>query len=533
MAGEPRRSLCPEGREAGVGVMAGELQCDVLVAGGGINGVAIARDAAGRGLSTILCEQADLASYTSSASTKLIHGGLRYLEHGEIGLVRKALRERAVLLRVAAHLVRPLRLVLVHDQSMRPAWMLRCGLWLYDLLAGRSDLPLSRRVDLARHPAGQDLKPGFRTGFEFSDAWTDDARLVVTTAIDASDRGARVFTRSRLLRARQEVSGWVADASRQHGPPLRIRARALVNATGPWAARFLQDVCGREAVRQLRLIKGSHLVVRRRFAHHFAYLLQSADRRIAFAIPFEDDFTLIGTTDVEVHQEPDDARIDATEIDYLCELANQYLRLPIASADIAWTFSGVRPLLDDGAGPSELTRDYALEMDQLGAPLLTVWGGKVTTFRTLAEEAVGLLAPRLGCGRGGWTHGALLPGSDLPALHGRAKRGASVLDDFLAGLSAQYRWAPPALLRRMALAYGTRVSTVLGSASRLADLGEPMADGLYEAELEHLVTREWAVSAEDALWRRSKLGLHLSPAEQGRVAEWFERRLAGHVKAPA
>jgi glycerol-3-phosphate dehydrogenase len=513
--------------------VADEVQCDVLVAGGGINGVAIARDAAGRGLSTILCEQADLASYTSSASTKLIHGGLRYLEQGDIGLVRKALRERAVLLRMAPHLVRPLRLVLVHDPSMRPAWMLRCGLWLYDLLAGRSDLPASRRVDLASHPAGQELKPDFRTGFEFSDAWTDDARLVVTTAIDASERGARVFTRSRLVRARPEGSGWVAEVGQQHGPPLRIQARTLVNATGPWAARFLHDVCGRESVRHLRLIKGSHLVVRRRFEHPFAYLLQSPDRRIAFAIPFEDEFTLIGTTDVEVHQEPGATSIDAGEIDYLCELANRYLKRPIGAADIAWTFSGVRPLLDDGAGPSELTRDYALEMDQEAAPLLTVWGGKVTTFRTLAEEAVGLLAPRLGCTRGGWTHAALLPGGDLPGRPARARPGATVLEDFFASLSVQYRWVPPAMLRRMALAYGSRVSTVLASAGRLGDLGEPIADGLYEAELEHLVTREWAASADDALWRRSKLGLRLSPADQGRVAGWFERRQAARAKAPA
>jgi glycerol-3-phosphate dehydrogenase len=505
--------------------VAGELQCDVLVAGGGINGAAIARDAAGRGLSTILCEQADLASYTSSASTKLIHGGLRYLEHGDIGLVRKALREREVLLRVAPHLVRPLRLVLVHDQSMRPAWMLRCGLWLYDLLAGRSRLPRSQRIDLRRHPSGHELKPGFRTGFEFSDACTDDARLVVTTAVDASERGASIFTRSRLTRARPDGSEWVAEVAGQHAVPSRIRARALVNATGPWAARFLQDVCGRESVRQLRLVKGSHLVVRRRFAHRFAYLLQSADRRIAFAIPFEDDFTLIGTTDVEVHQEPDAAHIDKAETDYLCDLVNRYLKWPIGADDIAWTYSGVRPLLDDGAGPSELTRDYALEMDQEPAPLLTVWGGKVTTFRTLAEEAVDRLAPLLGCGRGGWTRNAVLPGGELSVAPGRVGPAAAGLDDFVLAFGARYRWLPPKMLRRMVQAYGGRLSTVLGSARELADLGEPMADGLYEAELEHLVAREWAKSADDALWRRSKLGLHLSPEEQRRVAHWFDQRL--------
>jgi len=511
---------------------AGELQCDVLVAGGGINGIAIARDAAGRGLGTIVCEQADLASYTSSASTKLIHGGLRYLEHGEIGLVRKALREREVLLRVAPHLVRPLRLVLVYDDSMRPAWLLRGGLWLYDVLAGRSRLPPSRRVDLASHPAGVQLKPGFRTGFEFSDASTDDARLVVTSAIDASERGARVFTRSRLVRAQREGSAWVADITRQNGSGLRVRARSLVNATGPWAARFLHDVCGRESVRQLRLIKGSHLVVRRRFGHPFAYLLQSADRRIAFAIPFEDDFTLIGTTDVEVQQEPDATAIETGEIDYLCELANRYLKQPIGPADIAWTFSGVRPLLDDGAGPSELTRDYALEMDQDGAPLLTVWGGKITTFRTLAEEAVDRLAPRLGCTRGGWTSTAQMPGGAVLSRSGHVARRPSGLADLFNGLSDEYPWVPSPMLHRMVQAYGGLVGSVLGSAHALADLGEPMAEGLYEAELEYLVVREWARSADDALWRRSKLGLRLSPEEQQRVADWFERRLRADAGAP-
>jgi glycerol-3-phosphate dehydrogenase len=508
-----------------------DLECDVLVAGGGINGAAIARDAAGRGLSTILCEQADLASHTSSASTKLIHGGLRYLEHGEIGLVRKALREREVLLRVAPHLVRPLRLVLVHDDSMRPAWMLQAGLWLYDALAGRSRLPRSRRIELARHPAGQELKGGFRTGFEFSDASTDDARLVVTAAIDASERGARIFTRSRLVRAQRDGSVWVADATGQNGAQLHVRARSLVNATGPWAARFLRDVCGRESVRQLRLIKGSHLVVRRRFKHRFAYLLQSADRRIAFAIPFEDDFTLIGTTDVEVHQDPDAAAIDTAETEYLCELANRYLKQPIGAADIAWSFSGVRPLLDDGAGPSELTRDYALEMDLDGAPLLTVWGGKITTFRTLAEEAVDRLAPRLGCTRGGWTSTAQMPGGAVLSRSGEVLRRALGLADLFGRLSEEYPWVPPPMLERMVQSYGGLVSTMLRSARRLSDLGAPVADGLYEAELEYLVVREWARSAADALWRRSKLGLHLSPQDQRSVADWFERRLRPDVLA--
>jgi glycerol-3-phosphate dehydrogenase len=299
---------------------------------------------------------------------------------------------------------------------------------------------------------------------------------------------------------------------------VRIRARGLVNATGPWAARFQQSLCGIGSERRLRLIKGSHLVVRRTFGHHLAYMLQSADRRIAFVIPFEDEFTLIGTTDVEFDQQPEAARIDTAEIDYLCGLVNRYLKQPIDQADIVWTFSGVRPLLDDGAGPSALTRDYALELDQQGAPLLTVWGGKVTTFRTLAEEAVDRLGSLLGCTRGGWTREALLPGGDLPATE-------AVLDGFVAGLSAQYGWMPPQVVRRMARAYGSRVHALLGSACRLGDLGEPIVAGLFEAELEHLISREWAASADDVLWRRSKLGLHLSMQERQRVAGWFERRV--------
>jgi glycerol-3-phosphate dehydrogenase len=503
-----------------------EVRCDVLVAGGGINGAAIARDAAGRGLATVLCEQADLASYTSSASTKLIHGGLRYLEHGEIGLVRKALQERAVLLRAAPHLVRPLRLLLIHDESMRPAWLLRCGLLLYDHLAPRADLPPSRRVELASHPAGRPLRPGFRTAFEFSDAWTDDARLVVAAAIDAAEKGAHVFTRTRLIRAQREGPLWIADAARPDGGQVRIRARALVNATGPWAARFLQQVCGSGSERRLRLVKGSHLVVRRRFGHGLAYVLQSADRRIAFAIPYEDDFTLIGTTDVEFRGQADTAQIDTGEIDYLCDLVNRYLLQPIGRGDIAWTFSGVRPLLDDGSDPSALTRDYALELDRQGAPLLTVWGGKVTTFRTLAEEAVDRLAPLLGCARGGWTREALLPGGDLGSPARGSGRVGSALDSFVNALSVQYAWMPAHVLRRMALAYGDRTHAVLGSARRLADLGRPVADGLYEAELEYLVAREWATGADDVLWRRSKLGLHLSAQACERVADWFQGRRA-------
>ena len=421
---------------------------------------------------------------------------------------------------------------------MRPAWMLRAGLSLYDWMGASSSLPSSRRVDLGAHPAGAALRPGLRTGFEFSDAWTDDARLVVTAAIDAAERGARIFTRTCVARARREKSGkrseegsgqgsaWLAEAKPQEGSAMRIRARALVNATGPWADRFLRDVCAIASQRRLRLVKGSHLVVRGALGHPYAYMLQAPDRRIAFVIPFEDRFTLIGTTDVEVQDEPGASRIDDAEIGYLCELANKYLRVQIGASDIAWTFSGVRPLIDDGAGPSELTRDYSLELhhDRDCAPLLTVWGGKITTFRTLAEEAGDALVGSLGCGRGGWTRDAVLPGGDLPAVPGATDDGAATLETFVAALSSQYRGLAPQMLRRMARAYGTRIDAVLGSATNAGDLGEQIADGLYEAELEYLAAREWARSAQDALWRRSKLGLHLPEADRRRVADWFERR---------
>ena len=495
----------------------GGSSVDVLVVGGGINGAGIARDLAGRGLSVLLCEKDDLAAHTSSASTKLIHGGLRYLEHYEFSLVRKALAEREVLLRCAPHIIWPLRFVMPHDPGMRPVWMVRIGLFLYDHLARREILPGSRTVDLRRHPAGKPLKRGFRKGFVYSDGWVDDARLVVLNAMDAAERGATVLTRWACVDARRDAQRW---RIRLQGPAGRTReftARALVNAAGPWAAQFL-DECAHAAERKtLRLVKGSHIVVARLFDHDHAYIFQNPDKRIIFAIPYEGDFTLIGTTDLEHHGEIGAARIDAGEIDYLCEQASRYFERAVRPDDVVWSYSGVRPLLDDESGdPSEVTRDYALELDSAGAPLLTVWGGKITTFRKLAEEAADLLGAPLAATRGAWTHDALLPGADFASWIGPPQRPDTDFLRFVQALMLRHPHLPEALARRLARAYGTRVEALLGT----GDLGAEVAPGLFEAELNYLHANEWARSADDVLWRRSKLGLHLDAAERNAVAEW-------------
>ncbi|MGE5652398.1 MAG: glycerol-3-phosphate dehydrogenase, partial [Bacillota bacterium] len=395
----------------------GNIECDLLVVGGGINGAGIARDAAGRGLSVVLCEKDDLASHTSSASSKLIHGGLRYLEYYEFGLVRKALIEREVLLRSAPHIIKPLRFVMPVDKGQRPAWMLRAGLFIYDNLARRELLPGSRGVSLREHQAGQPLNPEFSRGFVYSDGWVDDARLVVLNAVDAADHGARVLTRTRCESVRREDNGWIASL-RGEGGTLTVRARALVNAAGPWAAHFLQTAARQPSAKSLRLIKGSHIVVKRLFDHPYAYIFQHPDGRIVFAIPYEQDFTLIGTTDLDYKGDVDAVAIEQEEISYLCALSSRYFRRSIVPADVVWSYSGVRPLVEDeAASASAVTRDYRLELDRRGAPLLSVFGGKITTFRKLAEEAVDLLAASLPVARGAWTEQACLPGGDLFGAH--------------------------------------------------------------------------------------------------------------------
>ena len=504
--------------------------CDVLVVGGGINGAGIARDLAGRGWSVVLVEQDDLASHTSSASTKLIHGGLRYLEYYEFGLVRKALQEREVLLKSAPHIMWPLRFVMPMDPAdpaARPAWMIRLGLFLYDHLARREVLPGSTGVDLRKHVAGQSLQPGFKRGFMYSDGWVDDARLVVLNAIDARERGARVFTRTRCESVQRSREGWTALLRSGDGSAMQLQARALVNAAGPWAEAFLRGVAQPAAGevlarRSLRLVKGSHIVVPRCFEHEHAYIFQNPDKRIIFAIPYQHVFTLIGTTDVEHIGDPRNAHIDAEETAYLCAQASRYFQRTLRPGDVLWSYTGVRPLLDDAAGDaSAVTRDYLLEPNDEAAPLLSVWGGKITTFRKLAEDAADEVGRMLGQRRAAWTRQAFLPGGDFSAWIGPPRRPDEDFDRFVQALRARHAWLPGALARRLSRAYGSRVERLLGGARQLPDLGDELAPGLFEAELRHLREDEWALTGNDVLWRRSKLGLHYTAQQQQAVAAWL------------
>jgi len=509
-----------------------QIDCDILIVGGGINGAAIARDAAGRGLRVVLCEKDDLAQHTSSASSKLIHGGLRYLEHYEFGLVRKALLEREVLLRSAPHIMRPLRFVMPHDRGQgggnRPAWLIRAGLFLYDRLARREFLPGSHAVDLRAHPAGAALQAQYTRGFVYSDGWVDDARLVVLNAVDAYERGATILTRTRCLAPQRHGDHWAATLV-QDDLTLPVRARCLVNAAGPWAARFLDGVADLPARGALRLVKGSHILVPRLFEHGQAYIFQHPDRRIVFALPFEEAFTLIGTTDVEYMGDLDRVAIDAAEIAYLCGLANRYFLRAVTPGDVVWSYAGVRPLVHDGAGAAAaVTRDFRLDTDTDGAPLLSVFGGKITTSRKLAEGAVDWVAAALGRCAAAWTADACLPGGDVFGAR-PGKRGVLEFGAWTAGQAARYPWLPPALLARYARAYGTRIDLLLARRKGMADMGEEVAPGLYAAELEYLVQREWAQGAEDVLWRRSKLGLHVAPGCAGVLEEWMKARRVGSV----
>jgi glycerol-3-phosphate dehydrogenase len=502
--------------------------CDVLVVGGGINGAGIARDLAGRGLRVVLCERDDLAQHTSSASTKLIHGGLRYLEYYEFMLVRKALAERELLLKSAPHIMWPLRFVMPHDPGMRPVWMIRAGLFLYDHLARREVLPGSATVALHTHAAGAPLKKQFRRGFEYSDGWVDDARLVLLNAMDAAQRGATVLTRTQCTDAQRSAAGWTATLRGVDGSARAVTARALVNAAGPWAAQFLAEHAHAARGKSLRLVKGSHVIVRKLFDHPCAYIFQNPDKRIIFAIPYEGDFTLIGTTDVEHHGAIGAARIDADETAYLCEQASRYFAKPIAPADVVRTYSGVRPLLDDDSGdPSAVTRDYSLELDVAGgAPLLNVWGGKITTFRKLAEEAADLLAAPLAVTKGPWTEHAFLPGGDFSAFIGAAQRPDTDFERFVAAVQKRAPDLAPKVARRLARQYGANVEHVLARPR-----GAEVAPGLFENELAHQHEAEWARCADDVLWRRSKLGLHYTPAQRAAVAAWCDAQWADRVDA--
>lgn len=489
---------------------------DLLVIGGGINGAGIARDAAGRGLNVALVEMNDLASGTSSWSTKLIHGGLRYLEFYEFKLVRESLEERELLWRMAPHIIGPLRFVLPYQKGARPAWMLRAGLFLYDHLGGRKLLPATRTLDLARDGAGAPLKPGFRLAFEYSDCSVDDARLVILAALDARERGATIRTRARLVSGRREAGLWLCEIEHADGARETLAAKKLVNAAGPWVAQVLGQRLGVAAKADVRLVQGSHIVVRRLYDHDRCYFFQNADRRIFFAIPYRDDFTLIGTTDRDYQGDPAKVAASGAEIDYLIDAANGYFRQSLTRGDLIWAFSGVRPLYDDGASEARsATRDYVFELDADGAPLLSVFGGKITTYRRLAGEALA----RLGVGDGplgpDWTATAPLPGGEFPV------EGLGALVQRLIGT---YPFLTPAHAARLARAYGARASRVLGSAKRFADLGEDFGATLTQAEVDHLVDQEWALSAEDVLWRRSKLGLTMQPEGVVRLAAYLRAR---------
>lgn len=488
---------------------------DLLVVGGGINGTGIARDAAGRGYSVLLCEQHDLAAHTSSASTKLIHGGLRYLEGFHFALVRKALQEREVLLAAAPHIMRPLRFVMPYAEHLRPQWMIRAGLFLYDHLAKRRRLAASAALDLRSHPAGTPLQSQYRRGFIYSDGWVDDARLVVLNARDAADRGALVLTRTRCEKLIAQEGSWRAVLS--NGKETReIAVRAVVNATGPWVGRFLQDATPVRATHAVRLVKGSHIVVPQLFAHRFAYIFQNIDQRIVFAIPYEDAFTLIGTTDVDFRGEAGEVRIDPYEIRYLCTTVNRYFNRQITPADVAWSYSGVRPLLDDHAGSaSNVTRDYSLELDEHPAPLLSVFGGKITTYRKLAETAVDKLQAQLGRRGGPWTAGSFLPGGDFTKIGLRVGAQPAGFAAFLRTVERRFPGLSAPLRTRLCRAYGTRIERVV------REMGEEVLPGLFAGEIRYLISEEWARTAEDILWRRSKLGLHLPPTAGTRLDEWL------------
>ena len=473
---------------------------DLLIVGGGVNGAAIARDAAGRGLSVLLLEQHDLAQHTSSASTKLIHGGLRYLEYYEFRLVREALIERETLLGIAPHIIWPLEFVLPHEKHLRPAWMIRAGLFLYDHLAKRKRLPASRAVSFAVHPAGKTLKPSYKRGFTYSDCWVEDSRLVVLNAMDAAERGAVIRTRCALRSARPEGGLWHAQTDA--GP---VTARALVNAAGPWVAEVLNARLGRNAENSVRMIKGSHIVTKRLYEGEHAFILQNPDGRIVFVIPYERNFSLIGTTDVPFDADPNKVAISPEETAYLCESVSRYFRTPVTPQDVVWSYAGVRPLYDDKAAEAKaVTRDYVLDLkhDEATPPLLSVFGGKITTSRKLAEHALEKLLPAMGLPVGAsWTGKSALPGGEFADF-----------DIYLSEFRRRHPTLPADLARRLVRAYGTRAERFAGT-----DMGKDLGGGVSEAEIAYLASNEWARSAEDILWRRSRLGLHVPEGTAARL----------------
>lgn len=497
------------------------LVYDLLVIGGGINGVGIANEAAQRGLSVFLCEQHDLASATSSRSSKLIHGGLRYLEYYEFRLVREALTEREVLLQMAPHIIKPLRFVLPHHKALRPTWMIRAGLFLYDNLGGRKLLPASRSLKLRKCQQGEPLKSEFVRGFEYSDCWVDDARLVLLNALQAQEHGAKIHTRTRVESAEKVGNIWRARVvDTETGCAQTVFAKGVVNAAGPWVEDVLKQKLGVRTKKGVRLVKGSHIVVPKLHDGEQAYILQNHDNRIVFVIPYENDFSLIGTTDVPYTEDPAHVAIEQEEAEYLCQVVSEYFNKSVTTQDIVWSYSGVRPLYDDDSdNPSAVTRDYvfSLRHDNGQTPVLSIFGGKITTYRQLALHALRDLAPFFKLRNK--QHDLLpLPGGDIGDFN-----------EFLASLQLRNPWLPARMAKRLARAYGGRVNEMLQGAGSLADLGQHFGADLYQREVEFLIAREWARSADDVLWRRSKLGLHLDADQCAAFDAWFKARVGGRT----
>jgi len=493
---------------------------DLFVIGGGINGAGIARDAAGRGLSVMLCEKDDLAEGTSSRSGKLVHGGLRYLEYYEFRLVREALIEREVLLNSASHIIWPMRFVLPHSPTDRPAWLVRLGLFLYDHLGGRKRLPGTRSLDLHRDPEGTPIVDQYSKGFEYSDCWVDDARLVLLNALDAAEKGAQILTRTACISARRDNGSWIVQMRDERTGDIRtVRARVLVNAAGPWVNDIIGRVAGSNSQRKVRLVKGSHIIVPKFWSGQHAYLVQNHDRRVIFINPYEGDMALIGTTDIPYEGKPEEVKADEQEMDYLIAAVNRYFKEKLRRSDVISSFSGVRPLFDDGQGnPSAVTRDYVFDLDETGgAPMLNVFGGKITTFRKLSEHALQRLAkffPKMG---GDWTRSATLPGGDIPNAD---------YTSFADSLREAYPWMPRTLVNHYGHLYGARTKTIVGDATSLASLGRHFGGNLHEAEVRYLVAYEWAHTVDDILLRRTKEGLHMTAKEKADFSAWFESELA-------
>lgn len=496
-------------------------EIDLLVIGGGINGCGIARDAAGRGLTVMLCEKDDIASHTSSLSSKLIHGGLRYLENYEFSMVRSALREREVLMNIAPHSIWPMRFVLPHAKHLRPAWMIRIGMFLYDNLARRDRLPRSSNIDLRTSPEGEPLKPASDIAFTYSDCATLDSRLTVLNALDAQERGAEILTRTTCVSAERDGGYWQVTLKDEAGER-KVRARAIVNATGPWARQFIDDALNTSSEFGIRLVQGSHIIVPKLFEHESAYIFQNADNRIVFAIPYEHDFTLIGTTDVDYQDDPQTPRITQDETDYLCALCNEYFKQQITPEDVVSSYSGVRPLFDDASSnSSKVSRGYVLDLQRGAngndAPVLNIFGGKLTAYRQLAEKSLDKLLPAIDVSAEKWTADTCLPGGDI--ADGDFQR-------FIDQQVALFPKLPATLIQRYGRQFGTRISDLLKGVTEVADLGEDFGAAVYAREVEYLVEKEWARTAEDILWRRTRQGLHADDDTPLKIERYLEKRLS-------